>query len=239
MLVLIIQLYVGCRRDTQRRIVISTDESFNLLMNDTLNTEVKWYNNGLVESIMSIDKSGIKNGIQLEYHPNGILKESYFCENGKISGPLWKYNELGGRIYYSNYINGIKTGDTYEFNNDLFLKSHFLFEDENAIYLGYYEKGEKQINSPIPVFIDEKNRNDSIYEARITFPFPFKGNLEIYFQDTINFKKEYLDKYNLNLIITNYDRSWKKFEMLLEYEPVENDSLVWTEQVYSRTIRIE
>jgi hypothetical protein len=46
-------------------------------------------------------------------------------------------------------------------------------------------------------------------------------------------------KYNLNLTITNFDRSWKKFEMLLEYEPAENDSLVWTEQVYGRTIKIE
>ncbi len=239
MWLLIIHLLGACKEDDQSRFDISAVDSFYLLVNDTLNANVKWFPNGLVKSIENLDKNGIKNGIQLEYYSNGILKGKYYCKSGKNSGQFWKYNELGEMIYFSNYINDIQTGDTYEFNNEQSVKSHFLFENGNAIYLGYYDRGKKQLSSPLPVFRDENVRNDSIYEAIITFPFEFKGNLEIYLQDTLNFQKDYVDKYNLTLTISNFNRSWKKYEMLLEYEPAKNDSLIWTEQIYNRTIRIE
>lgn len=241
LLLMIIVLYpfLSCERQIQNKFENSDGEPIQILMNDTLNLEVHWHDNGFIKSVKTLNKLGVENGFQLEYYPNGVLKEKFFCKNGEISGEFWKYNDSGEKIYFSNYINGKKTGDTYEFYNNQFLKSHFLFEDGNAIYFGYYEGGKKQINSPVPVFQDEKIRSDSIYEVKITFPFPFKGDLEIYFNDTIKFEKEYMDKYNLKLTITNFNDSWKKYDMLLEYTPTENDSLVWTEQVYNRTIRIE
>lgn len=156
-----------------------------------------------------------------------------------ISGKFWKYNDSGEGVYYSNYYDGIKTGDTYENNTGQSLKAHFLFEDGNAIYLGYYDKGGKQLNSPTPVFQEEKIMNDSVYQAKIIFPFPFKGNMEIYLQDSLNFTKDYTNKYNLNLKITIHKKSWVGFDMLLEYEPVVGDSLMWTEQVYNHTIKIK
>lgn len=127
----------------------------------------------------------------------------------------------------------------FEYSHDASLKSHILFENGNAIYVGTYEKGEKYLSSPFPVFQNEKIEDDSIYFARITFPFPFKGYLEIFLRDTIQFKKEIVDKYTLDLTIFNFDRSWDKYELLLEYKPAEDDSLVWTEQVYGRTLKLK
>lgn len=236
-IIFIISLAMSC--ESRERLLITSDKPYQVLLNDSMYTEFQWYKNGVVKSIISKNKMGVKDGLQLRYYQNGFIKEKYYCNNGKISGEFWKYNDSGGKVYYSNYDEGVQSGNTYEFHTDQSLKAHFLFEEGNAIYLGYYENGEKQLNSPIPVFQEERIMYDSVYEAKITFPFPFKGNIEIYFQDSLNFRKVYSDKHNLGLTITNFKKSWEGFDMLLEYDPVVGDSLMWTEQVYNHTIKIK
>ncbi|GAB4107639.1 hypothetical protein GCM10028791_00850 [Echinicola sediminis] len=127
----------------------------------------------------------------------------------------------------------------FEFSNDSLIKSHFLFKDGKAIYLGAYGDGRKGLSSPLPVFKNERIRNDSTYEAEITFPFSFKGDMDILLLDTIEYEKEFVDKYNINLTITNFDKSWKVYELLLDYSPAEDDSLAATEQIYKHTINVE
>lgn len=229
----------SCEKNQKFNNEISSIQPILIKLNDTLDIDVKLYENGFVKSIISKNKLGIKNGFELEYYPNGILKKKYFNINAKINGEFWEYNDLGEVVYSSTYVDGIKMGNTFEYSSNRYVKSHFLFEDDNAIYLGYYENGKKQLNSIMPVFKEESLTNDSIYQAKINFPFPYKGSLEIYLHDTINFKKEYKDKYNLNLTITNFNKSWKKYDMLLEYIPADEDSLIWTEQVYGRNLKID
>ena len=47
------------------------------------------------------------------------------------------------------------------------------------------------------------------------------------------------DRYNIDLTITNFDECWAVYEFLLEYEPVEGDSLSRTEQVYKRVLKFD
>lgn len=217
----------------------SANEPYEILINDSVAVDVTWFENGLVQSITTKDKSGVKNGISIDYHPNGMLKNRYSWKDNKITGGYQIYDDMGQPLVYYTYAEGEKNGDMYEYLNDSTIKSHFLFEDGRAIYVGYYDNGKKTISSAIPAFKDEVINEDSVYNVRISFPFPFKGNLEIFLKDTIDFNLEYLDKYNVDLTITNFDKTWVAYEFLLEYEPAEEDSLSRTEQVYTRTLDID
>lgn len=234
-----LQLFASCKNEDQSRMEIIKGDYFQIFRNDTLTVEIKLYENGTIKSTSSIDSIGNKNGPQMEYYPNGVLKKKYFSTKGYITGEYSMFNDRGEIMISQNYIDGVKSGNMWEYAHESLLKSHILYDNGHAIFVGAYEKGEKIISSILPIFEREEIRNDSIYEAKIEFPFPFKGNIKIYFKDTLDFKKEYTDKYNLNLTITNFDKSWKNYEMLIEYLPAENDSLVWTEQVYKRTINID
>ncbi|MGY6521743.1 MAG: hypothetical protein ACXIUD_08450 [Mongoliitalea sp.] len=160
-------------------------------------------------------------------------------KNDKIEGEYWMFNDLGEKIKFYTYFNNEKHGDMYEFYKEENTITHRLFKNNEPIYIAVYKDKVKQFNTPVPVFHNEAVKKDSVYEVHIEFPFPFKGNLELFLKDTIDFKKEYLDKYNVKLTINNFDKSWNKYDMLLEYEPVEGDTLIWTEQIYSRTIQIK
>jgi hypothetical protein len=232
-------LFTSCYEKMTDKLGLLEGEPLNINKNDSIHIEMEFYENGFLKNFITKDHLNIKNGQQLEYYPNGVLKKKYSCKNGIIDGIFLTYNDSGQQVSCSVYVDGEKNGDMYEYSPNSFLKSHILFEDGHAIYVGAYENGNKILSSPFPVFSNEQIRNDSIYEVMISFPFLYKGELEVFLRDTIDFKKEYLDKYALNLTIFNFDRSWKSFELLLEYEPSIDDSLVWTEQVYKRTIEIE
>lgn len=232
-------LFTSCHKKVDERLELMSGETLNFTMNDSIRLEMEFFENGSLKYINTKNRLNIKNGPQLEYYPNGILKKKFYCKNGLIDGVFLTFNDSGQKLSWSMYVDGTKNGDMYEFLHDSFVKSHFLFENGDAIYIGTYENGIKKLSSPFPVFKDENIRNDSIYEAMITFPFPYKGELEVFLPDTIMFKKEYVDRYTLNLTISNFDPSWKNIELLLEYKPSTDDSLVWTEQVYKRTIDLE
>ena len=230
-------LVVICCNQTEPQVSrFSANEPYQILINDSIAVDVKWFENGLVQSITTRDKFGVKNGLSVEYHPNGMVKNRYSWKDNKVSGGYWIYNDTGQSLVYYTYEENEKNGDMYEYLNDSTIKSHFLFEDGRAIYVGYYDNGNKTISSAIPAFKDEVINEDSIYNVRITFPFPFKGDLEIFLKDTIDFRLEYLDKYNIDLTIRNFDKTWVAYEFLIEYEPAEEDSLSRTEQVYTRTL---
>nr|MBI1229206.1 hypothetical protein [Cytophagales bacterium] len=230
---------ISCNEKEQCGSRFSANESYELLINDSVAVDVTWFENGLVQSITTKDKFGIKNGLSVDYYPNGMLKNRYSWKDNKITGGYWIYDDTGQPTVYFTYAEGEKNGDMYEFLNDSTIKAHFLFKDGRAIYVGYYDNGKKTISSAIPAFKDEVIKDDSIYNVRISFPFPFKGDLEIFLKDTIDFNLEYLDKHNVDLTITNFDKTWAAYEFLLEYVPAEEDSLSRTEQIYTRTLDID
>lgn len=232
-------LFTSCYEERADTSGLLERKSLIINKNDSIRIEMEFFENGFLKNFITKDHLNIKNGQQLEYYPNGVLKKKYNCKNGVIDGVFLTYNDSGQQVSCSMYVDGEKNGDMYEYSPSSILKSHILFEDGHAIYVGAYENGNKILSSPFPVFSNEKIRSDSVYEVKISFPFQYKGELEVFLRDTIDFKKEYLDKYALNLTISNFDKSWKSFELLLEYEPSIDDSLVWTEQVYKRTIEIK
>jgi hypothetical protein len=236
---LLVLVMLSCNKKKNELSRFSANELYQVLINDSVTVDVKWFENGLIQSITTKDKFGVKNGLNVEYHPNGVLKNRYSWEDNKVSGGYWIFNDAGQRLIYYTYVDGEKNGDMYEYVNDSTIKSHFLFENGRAIYVGYYENGQKTICSAIPAFKNEKIKSDSVYNVSISFPFPFKGDLEIYLKDTVDFKLEYVDKYNVDLTITNFDRNWAAYEFLVEYEPTEDDSLSRTEQVYTRVLEID
>lgn len=236
---ILVLVMLSCNKKKHELSRFSPNELYQVLINDSVTVDVKWYESGLIQSITTKDKFGVKNGLSVEYHPNGVLKNRYSWKDNKVSGEYWIYKNTGQPLIYYTYVDGEKNGDMYEYVNDSTIKSHFLFESGSAIYVGYYENGKKTISSAIPAFKNEKIKSDSIYNVRITFPFPFKGDLEIYLKDSIDFNLEYVDKYNVDLTITNFDKNWVAYDFLLEYEPVEDDSLSRTEQVYTRVLEID
>lgn len=229
---------IGCKKGNSEKVSLLANNILELEKNDSVNLVLELYDNGIVKLLHTENKSGIKNGLSLSYYPNGITKEKFNWRNGKLHGGYWIYNELGEVIKFYNYEEGEKSGDMYEYVYDSFIQTHRIFRNNDAIYSEIFEEGKKIFNSPIPIFLEE-TINDTIYETRIRFPFKFNGNLEILLRDSVNFEKEYIDKYNLNLKITNFDREWKKYELRLVYEPSENDTLIWTDYVYNRTISID
>lgn len=237
--VLFLYMLSSCQKNGQRNLEFKTDEPFQIMMNDSVNVDIEWYENGFVKSIVTKSRSGLRNGPQLEYYPNGVLKEKYEWKNGKMEGRRWIYNDSGQKVNFFTYIDGKRNGDAYEFSNNSSLKTHIVFKEDISIYVGYYEEGKKLLGTPYPVLKDEKIREDGSYNVKIMFPFPFEGEMEIYLRDTIKFKMEYIDKYKRDLTITNFEKIWRKYELLLEYKPAENDSLFWSEQVHEQTIGIK
>jgi hypothetical protein len=231
-------LIESCKKKESQLPQFFTDRETQILINDSIYMDIKWYENGLINTLTTKDKLGIKNGLNLEYHTNGILKTKFFWKNNMISGGYWIYNDTGELQVFYNYIDGDKNGNMYEYDAKSSIKSHFIFKDGKAIYVSSYDNGEKNISSAIPVFSDEKFINDSIYNVKISFPYPYRGELDIFLRDTINFTMKSIDKYNIELTITNFDRNWAYYEFLLEYEPAEDDSLSRTEQIYKRVLEI-
>ena len=230
--------FYSCQNRENVKYKFKSEETYKILINETENLKFEWYSNGFVKSITRINDLGLNNGIQLKYYPNGILMEKSEWKNGKIEGELRMFNDLGEKIKFYTYFNNEKHGNMYEFYKEANTITHRLFKNDELIYIAIYQNNIKQFNTPVPIFRNETVENDSIYEVQIEFPFRFKGKLEIFLKDTIDFRKEYLDNYNLKLTISNFDKSWTKYDILLEYEPAEGDTLIWTEQVYSRTIEI-
>jgi len=225
----------SCQNEYHKKEIVK-DNNFQIIKNDTLIISIELFENGILKSVSSVNHLGNKNGIQMEYHPNGVLKEKFFSVDGYIYGELVKFNELGQQIISQNYEHGIKSGNMFEFSNESILNSHILYKNNQAIYVGVYEEGKRIINSLLPVFENEVISKDSVYEARLVFPYPYNGSINIFLKDTVDFNIEYLEKHILNLTITNYNKSWVNYEMLIEYQPGEVDSLIWTEQVYKRSI---
>ncbi|WP_158858912.1 toxin-antitoxin system YwqK family antitoxin [Lunatibacter salilacus] len=237
--ILFMTLFSSCNKADPYKYKYTTGDVFQVSLNDSMYVDIKCYESGVIETITTKDRFGMKNGLSLEYHPNGMLRNKYFWENDTVAGGYWIYNDIGELQVYYTYVGGEKNGDMYEYDNNTNIKSHFLFENGKAVFVAYYEKGQKNISSAIPIFKNEMINNDSIYNVRITFPFPFKGDLEIFLKDTLDFNLEQIDKYNIDLTITNFDERWTAYEFLLEYEPVEGDSLSRTEQVYKRVLELD
>jgi hypothetical protein len=216
-------------------VFIIDDNTFSIMKDDSLNITIELYENGIVKNLITENKFLENSGINISYFSNGLVKEFFSTKDRKRHGEYLLYNNSGKILKKSNYIEGKKNGDTFEFFYDKSIWSQRVYKDGNAIYSGVYEDGKKIFNSPIPIFEKETFDTHS-YEAFITFPFKFKGEVHVFLRDSIEFDKKYIDKYNIKLKINNFNSLWPKFELRLVYEPSENDTLINTDFVYNRHI---
>lgn len=228
----------GCNKGDRDNILLIDDSIIEIKKSDSVNLVIELYDNGMVKVVQTENILGVKNGINVAYHPNGLAKEKFNWNDGKLQGGYWIYNELGEVVKYYNYEDGKKEGDMYEYLTGTSIRTHRIFRNDNAIYSEIFENGKKIFNSPIPLFLKETISN-KIYKTTISFPFKFRGELDIFLRDSIEFEKEYVDKYKLDLKIVNFNKEWKQYELRLVYEPAEDDTLIGTDYVYNRTVDLD
>lgn len=211
------------------------DNMFSIMKDDSLSVTIELYENGIVKKLITENKNNKNSGVNISYFENGLVKEFFSTQAGKKHGEYLLYDESGRILKKVNYGVGNRHGDTFEFFYDKFFLSQRIYKNDDAIYSSVYKEGKKIFNSPIPVFEEEVFDSD-YYEALITFPFKFKGEVQVFLRDSIEFEKSYIDKYNIKLKIKNFKSTWPKFELRLVYEPSENDTLIKTDFVYNRSI---
>lgn len=218
--------------EDKRNLVSIEGNIVSILKNDSLNLIIELHDNGNVKKMISKRKDSI---LVISYFDTGLINEYIPTLAGKKHGEYLLYDESGRIKKKVKYKEGSRHGDTFEFFYDTYSLSQRLYENDDAIYSSVYMEGEKIFNSPIPVFEDEIFDSSS-YEALITFPFKFKGKIEIYFRDSLDFDKTLIDKYNMRLRINNFKNDWPQYEIRLVYEPSEDDTLIETDFVYNRSI---
>lgn len=227
---LLILFTLSC--EDSRNFVSIEGNIVSILKNDSLNVIIELHDNGNVKKMITKREDSV---LVTSYFENGLINEYIPTIAGKKHGEYLLYDESGRIKKRVKYKEGSRHGDTFEFFYDTYSLSQRLYENDDAIYSSVYMEGEKIFNSPIPVF-DNEIFDSSSYEALITFPFKFKGEVKIYFRDSIDFDKTHIDKYKMKLKINNFKNDWPKYEIRLVYEPSEEDTLIATDFVYSRSI---
>jgi antitoxin component YwqK of YwqJK toxin-antitoxin module len=231
---LVLSLFLFSCEDNGNKFILE-DNIFSIIKDDSINITIELYENGIIKNLISENRFLENRGVNIRYFSNGLVNEFFSTKDRKKHGEYLLYDNSGEILEKSNYIEGKKNGNTFEFYYDKSIWSQRVYIDGNAIYSGVFEDGKKIFNSPIPIF-EKEVINTDYYEAFITFPFKFRGEVHLFLRDSIEFEKKYIDKYNIKLIINNFRSFWPKYELRLVYEPSENDTLINTEFVYNRNI---
>jgi len=82
---------------------------FNSFSIDTI-TDKKLFENGSVESKVSLDNNGSKDGIERRYNKNGSIKYIAHYKNGKKNGVEEWFDRDGKILSQTNYKNNILDG---------------------------------------------------------------------------------------------------------------------------------
>ncbi len=157
-------------------------------------------------------KKGLKNGLKIEYSPNGELigkinykddKENgeyiFYYENGvikakgqkisgKLNGPIKYFYENGKPWAFTNYKGGMRQGKTVEYFNNGNEKANMEYRDDllNGHYIVYFENGNKDFET-----WHKKGKIDSVYRQYYNNG---KLNISSFYKDTL-LHGEYLSFY--------------------------------------------
>lgn len=113
---------------------------------DTIKTT---YSNGSIERIYTVIK-GIREGISLSYHPNGVLAIEAPYKNGKLDGVFRSYFENGKLWQTIGYKNGLEEGvsTTYFESGNKKKRESYKNGELDGITEEYFENGSLQRKLP-------------------------------------------------------------------------------------------
>jgi len=107
---------------------------------------ITWYAKGKILA-MGRQVNGIKQGLEVAYYDNGLIKSKTLFINGVPSGKGFLYARNGKLLYSGTYRNGGRYGDWYSYYYNGQIKEYLLYDIHKhiAFRLPYDNKG--KINS--------------------------------------------------------------------------------------------
>lgn len=147
------------------------------------------------------------------------------------NGLAVEYQENGGLLAISQWKKGLQEGDTFIFSEGQ--KTHQFFEQGKVIYDAIYQEHQKISNRLYPAVVEEFFFEDKYY-AKIRFPLPYSGKLDIYvdgYQAVIS----PLPEQTFQLVI-NDALDLTEYSLELAYQPVAQDTLLGAKYSYKHIV---
>ena len=152
---------------------------------------------GLPKMVYLLDEKQEKNGLTVEFQDNG----------GLLSISRWK--------------NGLQEGDTFVYEKEQ--KTHQFFEQGKMIYDAIYLEHQKISNKLYPTVVEEFFFEDKYY-AKIKFPIPYTGELDIKVTNYQSVVVPFPDQ-TYQLVI-NDALDLAEYYLELAYQPTAQDTLL-------------
>jgi hypothetical protein len=198
------------------------------------NLDKGYYENGNVKYEAPL-KDGEWHGLVRSYYPNGQLQAKVEWEKGIKEGKAEYYYENGSIEAIGNYKNNsLKVGEFLLFKENGLLREQQIYDSlGNLIYYAEYnEKGEKTIDSLLPI-IQAKKDTVSLgeeYSASVSFGLNMNGQLTVEIGELVDnsFKKKAEVKPDENNLIivrsTPEKRGLNTIALKFKYEKAKEDT---------------
>lgn len=163
---------------------------------------------------------------------NGLPKMVYALDEKEAqSGYAFEYKVNGELLSISRWEQGLQEGDTFILGDGQ--KTHQLFEQGKIVYEADYQEQQKIGNRLYPTLVEEFFFEDKYY-AKIRFPLPYSGGLDIYVDGSQAVISPLPDQ-TFQLVI-NDALDLADYNLELTYQPAVQDTLLGTKYPYKHVV---
>jgi hypothetical protein len=105
-----------------------------------------------IDTVIKVRRTGFyingrKEGVWIDYFPNGAKQAIRIFENNQLNGLFEEYDDQGKIFSRSNYINGVREGDAFIFRSDSSVQSYNKFWHGTSIDSKEYSEKDQMYNA--------------------------------------------------------------------------------------------